>query len=112
LQRGEGNRVRIVCRYICEEGWKAQEMAASEVPPAEAPLLNVDAAMMLVDERLEREGCTVGCKRAEVEAAFAWLTNPRVGLATAVEISAAIVLVRPAILKRERSASAVSLREE
>jgi hypothetical protein len=96
LQRGDANRVRVVSRYICEEGWKAQEMAASEVPPTEAPLLNLDAAMMLVDERLEREGCTVGCKRAEAEAAFAWLTNPRVGLATAVDGSAAIVLIRPA----------------
>lgn len=90
---GEGNRVRVVCRYVYEEGWRAQEMAASEVPPPESPVLNVDAAMMLVDERLDREGHAIGCTRRDVEAAFAWLTHPRIARATTLEDPTSIVII-------------------
>ena len=46
--------------------------------PADAPLLDVDAAMMLLDEHFAASGSTARCSRGDVVAAFDWLTHPRV----------------------------------
>jgi DNA primase len=94
---GVNNHVRVACAYLVEEGWKAQQMAAREVAPTEAPLLTVDAGMLLLDERLEREGCTQGCTRAEVEEAFDWLTSPRVSLGVRLEGSVRAIVIRRAL---------------
>lgn len=78
---GEGKRVRLICDYLREAGWAAQVAAAEQGPPENAPRLTADAAMLLVDQRLASEGSAASCTRGEVEAAFAYLTNPRVGIA-------------------------------
>lgn len=92
---GEGKRVRLICDYLLEAGWAAQVAAAKQGPPQNAPRLTVDAAMLLVDQRLASEGSAASCARDEVEAAFAYLTNPRVGTAVWVdpETRDAIVIV-------------------
>lgn len=81
---GINKRVTLIQHYICEEGWN-QQLAFAKTGPApvvsQAPRLTVDAAMMLVDQRLAEEGARGACARAEVEDAFAYLTNPLVATA-------------------------------
>ncbi len=81
---GKGKRVRIIAEIIIEQGWKAQVLFASEGSPDQAPLLNEDSAMMLVDTWLQQKGATSGCVRDEVRAAFAHLTSPLVNKAVFV----------------------------
>jgi hypothetical protein len=81
---GLAKRVRLIGEYVCEDGWTAQLAYAKSGHPREAsqaPRLTVDAAMLLVDQRLASEGTTATCTRAEVEQAFADLTSPRDGRA-------------------------------
>ena len=81
---GTRKRVSLIARYLHEEGWTQQVAFAKTGPvPAvsQAPRLTVDAAMLLVDQRLSDEGAHAACTRPEVEAAFAYLTSPLVGTA-------------------------------
>lgn len=82
---GAAKRVALICRYLRDAGWHAQVAFANanrdNGTVADAPRLTVDAAMLLVDQRLADEGSQATCSRAEVSAAFAHLTNPLVGMA-------------------------------
>jgi hypothetical protein len=80
-RHGRAKRVRTIANVLLEEGWKTQVLAAKEGPRVEAPLLNEDAAMMLVDAWLEKQGAKTGCTRADVRAAFDYLTSPLVARA-------------------------------
>ena len=83
---------------LLEEGWKAQVLAAKESPREEAPLLNEDAAMMLVDAWLEKQGAKTGCTRGEVRSAFDYLTNPLINSATYTDDGRrAIILCGPGL---------------
>ena len=77
-ERGHGRakRVRTIANVLLKEGWKAQVLAAKESPREEAPLLTEDAAMMLVDGWLAKQGAQTGCSREDVRAAFDFLTSP------------------------------------
>ena len=92
---GETKRLNLVCRYLQEGGWAAQAAAAKQGPPQNAPLLTVDAAMLLVDQRLADGGSDASCTREEVQLAFEYLTNPLVGAAVWSETARdAIVIIR------------------
>lgn len=90
---GAAKRVGLICDYVREAGWKAQVAFAHADRAnsigkngansfAQAPRLTVDAAMLLVDQRLADEGSPAVCTREDVEAAFTYLTNPRIHHAT------------------------------
>ena len=93
---GARKRLAVVCEILASAGWRNQRTAATSGDPTDAPRIDEDAAMMLVDERLlGNEGSLRPCTRAEVRAAFAHLTDPLVGLAVWVdETHAAIVITR------------------
>jgi hypothetical protein len=80
-RHGAAKRVATVAQLVAREGWQAQRTAAEQGGPANAPRLTLDAAMLLVDAALRSAGSAQACTRAEVEAAFAWLTSANVGAA-------------------------------
>ncbi|HET6895470.1 MAG TPA: hypothetical protein VFH72_08855 [Candidatus Baltobacteraceae bacterium] len=93
---GETKRLQLVCRYLQDGGWAAQVAAAKQGTPQNAPLLTIDAAMMLVDQRLADEGSDASCTREEVQLAFEYLTSPLVGAAVWSDASRdALVMVSP-----------------
>ncbi len=93
---GAAKRVRLICEYVREAGWAAQVAATHQGPPANAPHLTLDAAMLLVDERLAALGTNASCTRDEVAAALAYLSNPRVGQAVWTDgAQRAIVILGP-----------------
>lgn len=77
---GAGKRVGAICDAIEAIAARQQRVALGEAP-ADAPLLDVDAAMMLLDEHFADRGSAARCSRGDVVAAFDWLTHPRVGRA-------------------------------
>ena len=77
---GEAKRVAAICE-ILETIAARQQRVALAAPAAEAPHLDVDAAMLILDEHFAAGNSPARCTRADVEAAFAWLTHPRVGRA-------------------------------
>jgi hypothetical protein len=74
---GEGKRVGAICDAI-EAIAARQQRVALGAAPADAPLMDVDAAMMLLDEHFAASGSAARCSRSDVVAAFDWLTHPRV----------------------------------
>jgi hypothetical protein len=98
---GAAKRVTLICRYLREAGWAAQIAFATtnrEGSVARAPRLSIDAAMLLVDQRLAEEGSRAVCTRSDVRGAFAYLTSPRVAAAVWIdaETEDAIAILRPA----------------
>lgn len=78
---GERKRVTLACTYILNAGRAAQVAAAAQALPVDSPRLTTDAAMLLIDQALAAQGSSASCTRREVEAAFAYLTNPCVAQA-------------------------------
>ena len=74
---GEAKRVGAICDAI-EAIAARQQRVALGTAAADAPLLDVDAAMMLLDEHFAASGSAARCGRGDVVAAFDWLTHPRV----------------------------------
>lgn len=74
---GEAKRVGAICDAI-EAIAARQQRVALGAAAADAPLLDVDAAMMLLDEHFAASGSAARCGRGDVVAAFDWLTHPRV----------------------------------
>ncbi len=77
---GAAKRIGAICDAIEAIAVRAQRVAIGTAPE-DAPLLDVDAAMMLLDEHFAAAGSAARCSRADVVAAFDWLTHPRVGRA-------------------------------
>ena len=77
---GAAKRVGAICAAIEAIAVRAQRVAIGTAP-ADAPLLDVDAAMLLLDEHFAAGGSAARCSRADVVAAFDWLTHARVGRA-------------------------------
>ena|GEM_PF-456306 len=77
---GEAKRVGAICDAIEAIAVRAQRVAIGTAP-GDAPLLDVDAAMMLLDEHFAASESAARCSRGDVLAAFDWLTHPRVGRA-------------------------------
>ena len=74
-------------------GMREQRVTADD--PGDAPCLTEDAAMLLVDDELHGEGAVAHCAREDVRAAFAYLTHPLVGRATAVGTDGLVITVVP-----------------
>jgi len=92
---GERKRIAVVADLIRREGWNAQVTAAQQGGPANAPLLTVDSAMLLVDAALRAAGSVQACTRDQVQAAFSHLTDPLVGHAVWTDPTrGAIVILR------------------
>ncbi len=93
-ERGHGfvRRVKLVCELIRDAGWSAQRRAIADGRSDEAPHLTIDAAMFLANEALSAAGSKRAASRAEVEAAFAHLTDPLVAQAVKLEGQDAIIL--------------------
>lgn len=95
-QHGAAKRAAVVCDALLEAGWNAQAAAADFHAPADAPLLTEDAGMLLVDAYLHAHDSHTACTRDQVRAAFAYLTNPRVGAAVWADADrTSIVICRP-----------------
>jgi len=107
---GENKRVRLVCAYLHEAGWAAQSAAARQGPPENAPRLNIDAAMLLVDQRLADERSAASCTREEVQEAFATLTSSAIGVAIWADAKTrdAIVIIEPPAASRTEKIAASS----
>ncbi len=95
---GVRKRIAVVAHLVRQEGWKAQVTATQQGGPANAPLLTLDAAMLLVDAALRAAGSVQACTREEVQAAFSHLTDPLVGQAVWSDASrsAIVILSAPA----------------
>jgi len=66
-----------VREILRREGYAAQCTLIGEVPPADAPVLSLDAAMLLVESALRHAGATSGATREEVRAAMEDLVRAR-----------------------------------
>ncbi|HEY6326044.1 MAG TPA: hypothetical protein VIW73_05945 [Candidatus Cybelea sp.] len=92
-RHGRAKRVATIAYLIAREGWRAQQTAASQSGPSNAPHLTADAAMLLVDAVLQAAGSAQACVREEVQQAFEWLATPNVG--AAVQNDGALVILAP-----------------
>lgn len=90
-RHGRAKRVATIAYLIAREGWEAQQTAASQGGPSNAPRLTEDVAMVLVDAALKAAGSAQSCARDEVDQAFAWLASPNVG--AAVQNDGALVIL-------------------
>jgi len=96
-RHGRLKRLATVAHLIRREGWDAQRTAAAQDVRGDAPRLNVEAAILLVDKSLRDAGSTQACTREEVETAFSHLTDPLVGAAVWFdEWRSSIVILSPA----------------
>lgn len=82
-ERTHGLRKRIatIAHLVREAGWNAQVTAAQQGGRTNAPLLTIDAAMLLVDASLHALGSMQACTREDVQTAFVHLTDPLVAQA-------------------------------
>jgi hypothetical protein len=74
---GDEKRASVVRHILRREGYAAQCTVIGEVTPAEAPVLSLDAAMLLVETALRHAGATSGATREEVHAAMEDLVRAR-----------------------------------
>jgi bifunctional non-homologous end joining protein LigD len=94
-EHGERKRVAYAARVIAEQGHAAQIAAAEQADPQNAAHLTIDAAMLLVQEKLTSAGAVRACTRDEIAAAFVHLTDPIVGNAVWLDDTrTAIVITR------------------
>jgi hypothetical protein len=96
---GTAKRIGLICEYLRVSGWAAQvafAKAQRHGESSEAPRLTVDAAMLLVDQRLADEGSTAACTRDDVLAAFAHLTSPCIGNAVWTDSTKEAIVVTAA----------------
>jgi hypothetical protein len=78
---GKAKRVRIIAEILRASAWATQSVAVETGPPAQAPVLTEDAAILLVDQELISRGSHVSCTRDELRLAIDYLTNPLIGAA-------------------------------
>jgi hypothetical protein len=91
---GRAKRVAVTAQLIHEVVWRRQVAVLGHRD--DAPVISEDAAMLLVDEELEKRGSTAVSTRDDVRAAFAHLTSPLVRAARWLgEPGAAIVVIHP-----------------
>jgi transcriptional regulator with XRE-family HTH domain len=90
-------RIAAICE-ILESIAARQQRVALAAPASEAPHLDVDAAMLILDEHFAAGNSPARCTRADVEAAFAWLTHPRVRRARWTDPQHQSIVVTTALL--------------
>jgi hypothetical protein len=92
-EHGEEKRLAVIASLLHETAWNAQRALVGRVGAADAPVLTLDGALMLVDTALQTSGATGGASRADVETALADLI--RSGAATRLSDRDGVVLRRP-----------------
>lgn len=78
---GAAKRVRYVVETLQASVWAMQVAQAPRNVPGDQPVVTEDAAMLMVDQALRAAGSTAVCDRQTVRDAFAYMTNPMVGVA-------------------------------
>ena len=89
---GAEKRAKVVQDILRREGYASQRALTGHIAPADAPLLTLDAAMILVEAELRRLNVSKFATRAEVETAMSDLI--RAGEAVTVPGREGIVIVR------------------
>ncbi len=96
---GRSKRVAVIAETLEAVGRREQRLVAK---PSDAPRLTIEAAVLCVNEALADAGSDARCERADVEAAFAWLTSPLVRRAVRTgDAQDAIVIVSAAAPESE-----------
>lgn len=72
---GDEKRAAVIRRILRRDGYAAQCELVGHVAPSDAPVLSLDAAMLLVETALRREGAESGATREEIRAAIDDLTR-------------------------------------
>lgn len=94
---GEEKRATIVRDILRREGYAAQSAIVAHVAAADAPVLSLDAAMLLVETALRQAGVTTYATREEVQIAMNDLV--RAGEALAIPDRNGIIIRRSAKAK-------------
>ena len=89
---GTEKRARIVRDILLREGYAAQRRLVGHIAPVEAPVLSLDAAMVLVEAELQKASVTSMATRSEVQVAMNDLL--RAGEAVTVPERDGIVITR------------------
>jgi hypothetical protein len=76
---GLRERIAVISELLQQIASREQRIALSAQPTI-AARLTVDSAMICVNESLARSG-SAHCERADIEATFAWMTQPLVASA-------------------------------
>lgn len=92
---GKTKRVRIIAEILRASAWATQCVAVETGPPAQAPVLTEDAAILLVDQELISRGSHVSCTRDELRLAIDWLTSPLVNAAVWDAAKNGLVVLSP-----------------
>jgi Restriction endonuclease len=93
-ERSHGIRKRIaVIAEMLQQIAAREQRIALTASPSIAARLTVDSAMICVNESLARSGSEARCERADVLAAFDWMTQPLVGIAVWVEAARDAIVV-------------------
>jgi hypothetical protein len=91
---GRAKRIAVTAQLIHDALWRRQVAVVGH--REDAPAIGEDAAMLLVDEELEKRGSKAVSTREDVRAAFAHLTSPLVGAARWLDVAGGtIVIVAP-----------------
>jgi len=93
-ERGHGaaKRTAVVCDLLRENAGRVQMSAVAH--PGDAPRLDANAALLLVDGALTAFGAHVPCTAADIDAAFRHLTDPLVGEAVYVDAARTAIVFR------------------
>ncbi len=89
---GAPKRTAVVCDLLRESAARVQ--LPSRANPTDAPRLDINAALLLVDGALIALGAHVPCTHADIEAAFRHLTDPLVGEAVYTDATQAAIVFR------------------
>ncbi len=92
-EHGRTKRLRVVASLILSQAAAQQRMAQRIANRDDVPRFTVDVAMSAVDAQLTQVPGSNGCTRDDVEAAFAWLTNPLVRRAVWVDAARDAIVV-------------------
>lgn len=92
---GRAKRLRVIASVILQEARRQQRLDSALGNAAQAPHVDIDVAMSMVNTYLGASGATTGCVREDVEAAFEWLTSPYVDLAVWLDAARDAIAVRP-----------------
>lgn len=88
---GAPKRTAVVCDLLRQNAGRVQSRLAN---PADAPHLDVNAALLLVDGALTAHGAHVPCTRKDIEAAFRHLTDTLVREAVYVDPTQTAIVFR------------------
>jgi DNA primase len=70
VAHGERKRVAVIAGIIHEQLWRSQRDLATAVPAEDAPIVDEDAVLLLVDEALHQAGVIDGATRLALRAAL------------------------------------------